>query len=608
MSLRTVGIEFQAKGERETVAAIGRVDSAQKKLASTSNALKSAVEREVTTAANAVRAYKLLRDAGMSYSDVLKGLDQNTKMLGQAHQAHINSLLGVDRSSKSARDSANALAQAFRQQEAQVENASRSYNQLIASINPTVAAQQRMRQVHETVRAALAAEIITRDQAAQTLREYRALSLQSAAGVNSMAAANQFASRSMNGTGMAVQQVGYQVGDFLVQVQSGTNAFVAFGQQATQLVGILPLMGAGFLGLSTGGLIALASGLGIAIPLITAVGAALMRTRQNAEEASGGVATLEDQLKSATQTMQGFRDSIEMANAGLEDQGELAIYRAIQEARRGITEAEQALVSAQAQRGQGSRSARIEAEAELQAAQELLETRRQEYELYIRLRQEAEITAEINERNARQASRVQDIENEIRLLQITLQRGEESVEVQTELNRQARARLVTEMMLEGATADQVVQMIALTREAQALESAVEEAAAAAESLANTNMAAGIAEAGIAAATLAMELGIALSAAQAIAGVSGGVQTATGVATGSIPPWAMEDLPEAPMTDADRAWESYLDRKIAGCHQTSASTASKLIPYALALLMLQDDIGVESRNTPFAALNVTVASV
>ena len=44
----------------------------------------------------------------------------------------------------------------------------------------------------------------------------------------------------MNKFGMVSQQVGYQVGDFFVQVQSGTSALVAFGQQGTQLAGLLP--------------------------------------------------------------------------------------------------------------------------------------------------------------------------------------------------------------------------------------------------------------------------------------------------------------------------------------------------------------------------------
>lgn len=41
-----------------------------------------------------------------------------------------------------------------------------------------------------------------------------------------------------------MQQVGYQVGDFAVQVQGGTNALVALGQQGTQLLGIFGPAGA----------------------------------------------------------------------------------------------------------------------------------------------------------------------------------------------------------------------------------------------------------------------------------------------------------------------------------------------------------------------------
>ena len=38
----------------------------------------------------------------------------------------------------------------------------------------------------------------------------------------------------MNGSNMAIQQLGYQFGDFAVQVQGGTSAFVAFSQQGSQ--------------------------------------------------------------------------------------------------------------------------------------------------------------------------------------------------------------------------------------------------------------------------------------------------------------------------------------------------------------------------------------
>jgi hypothetical protein len=107
--------------------------------------------------------------------------------------------------------------------------------------------------------------------------------------------------KSANRAGVAMQQTGYQVGDFLVQVQSGTNPMVAFGQQATQLVGVMYLLPqatlaakVGLMGLqvSMGALIAAVS---IIIPLATAFGAYWMRSKENADEAASAV----DRLKSA---------------------------------------------------------------------------------------------------------------------------------------------------------------------------------------------------------------------------------------------------------------------------------------------------------------------
>lgn len=61
--------------------------------------------------------------------------------------------------------------------------------------------------------------------------------------------AQRLAGKTTNRFGMYSQQVGYQVGDFLVQVQSGTDALVAFGQQGTQLAGLLPGLAGAILGI-----------------------------------------------------------------------------------------------------------------------------------------------------------------------------------------------------------------------------------------------------------------------------------------------------------------------------------------------------------------------
>lgn len=109
------------------------------------------------------------------------------------------------------------------------------------------------------------------------------------------AAAVEESRKGVNKWGLLVQQTGYQAGDFLVQLQSGTNIFVAFGQQATQLVGILPMF-ATELGVSALALGGITLGLSIAIPLITAVGAYFSRTGKNSESASKNIDLLNNAL------------------------------------------------------------------------------------------------------------------------------------------------------------------------------------------------------------------------------------------------------------------------------------------------------------------------
>ena len=119
-----------------------------------------------------------------------------------------------------------------------------------------------------------------------------------------------------NRRGVAIQQLGYQVGDFIVQVQSGTNAFVAFGQQATQLVGILPLV-ATQLGLTTMAAIGISTALGIAIPLITAVGAAWWRSSEESKKAKEELDELDSRIKSIDESLQDWIRTKKAAEAGM---------------------------------------------------------------------------------------------------------------------------------------------------------------------------------------------------------------------------------------------------------------------------------------------------
>lgn len=132
----------------------------------------------------------------------------------------------------------------------------------------------------------------------------------------------------MNEVGVITQQLGYQIGDFLVQVQSGTNAFVAFGQQATQLVGFLPLL-SDRLNMSVGTLVGLSTVLGIAIPLVTALGALYMRAGENAEQASGSILSLANAQKELNSAAEDYAVKLEMLRFGVDTQAEAVALKEI---------------------------------------------------------------------------------------------------------------------------------------------------------------------------------------------------------------------------------------------------------------------------------------
>lgn len=111
-------------------------------------------------------------------------------------------------------------------------------------------------------------------------------------GVNTgIGRSSQLATRKMSSMGVVTQQVGYQVGDFAVQVQSGQSALVAFSQQATQLVGVLPMVHKQ-LGMTQMAAIGLSAGLGIGIPVVTALVNVLWTSMSAADDASKSLMTL----------------------------------------------------------------------------------------------------------------------------------------------------------------------------------------------------------------------------------------------------------------------------------------------------------------------------
>ena len=136
----------------------------------------------------------------------------------------------------------------------------------------------RQREAMRSLREAYRTGIITLQQYEAQLARIRAANLGNVAGTNNL--------------GVAMQQTGYQVGDFMVQIQSGTNPMVAFGQQATQLVGVLYLLPPATLAATTSimgfsvSVGFLVMSLGIILPIATAIGAYFMRMSESAKTLS----------------------------------------------------------------------------------------------------------------------------------------------------------------------------------------------------------------------------------------------------------------------------------------------------------------------------------
>lgn len=97
-----------------------------------------------------------------------------------------------------------------------------------------------------------------------------------------------------------VQQAGYQVGDFIVQVQSGQSALVALGQQGSQMAGVFGPTGA-----VVGAILAGATALGLII--------------QNAMKARAELDSFEDALEAIGEQSEGLYDIREALFASLVD-------------------------------------------------------------------------------------------------------------------------------------------------------------------------------------------------------------------------------------------------------------------------------------------------
>jgi hypothetical protein len=106
------------------------------------------------------------------------------------------------------------------------------------------AAQQRFAQAQASITAAVERGRITQERANQLLELNKQRLDASTVAAQRFNSANDNAARSVRGSGQVIQQAGFQLQDFFVQVQGGTSALTALSQQGSQFLGLFGAGGA----------------------------------------------------------------------------------------------------------------------------------------------------------------------------------------------------------------------------------------------------------------------------------------------------------------------------------------------------------------------------
>jgi hypothetical protein len=355
---QVVGLEFIVTGATEATAAIKRMADSQAQLTgsiSKSLGITQRVENEV-------------RKLAKSYTDGSLNLNQYTKAVSQTANAY-GVFIGSNKRARSdvaalstamvaeanaqkqstqAKTAAAAVIKAesqalkdYRQARRDATAENKRYN---AESKATAQAARAVTQQEERLRLkyvqghaameiysrelndlamARKGDIISADQQQQAVAELNMAMAKGTGAFAGVGTAAQVGGRRMNSFGMLTQQAGYQLGDFAVQVQGGTNPMVAFGQQATQMIGafnLLPkatLMATVGIGVLRISVVALIASLGVIIPVLTAIGAYFMRTNAEAKEAASGVDTLEDKINSLKDSLVDYTNAQAALTSGV---------------------------------------------------------------------------------------------------------------------------------------------------------------------------------------------------------------------------------------------------------------------------------------------------
>ena len=322
----------------------------------------SAIKSTETLEAKVKKLSSTYASGAISYGRYNKGLDQLSKSTKKGKDellAYGTALRAADKESKKAaasakQETAAVKAYALARRQALEEDRRRDavVKSNIAALNQQRMAYQantkelyRIRMATDSVFAAeqklLKVKTLLRAEVANgnmTMRQAAAAQMQYKKSLNGLSGSLIQGRNKMNSMSVVTQQAGYQMGDFIVQVQGGQSAFIAFSQQATQMVGFLPLM-AKQLGITTGVAVGLSAALGIGIPLVASLAMVLWRTKSSAEDGAKGIKTYAEQAKEARTEIEKTKLEIAALNAGFRDTQEFSLFKGINEAKTALEEA-----------------------------------------------------------------------------------------------------------------------------------------------------------------------------------------------------------------------------------------------------------------------------
>ena len=188
------------------------------------------------------------------------------------------------------------------------KTAKKSFSQLKMAIDPAYRATKIFKEQVLIAQKAVSTGAITQQEYSQTFAQIQKQAAQAGVTINQFGQVADVNTRKVKKFGaVGMQQVGYQVQDFAVQVQGGTSALVALGQQGSQLLGIFGPAGA------IAGMI-LAIGTGLA--------GAFVAARKAGEEGTTGLTTYKEAMDAAKSSVKDFRLQTYMLVNGIEDQTE----------------------------------------------------------------------------------------------------------------------------------------------------------------------------------------------------------------------------------------------------------------------------------------------